>query len=235
MKLESLHQVAITVAAAHDIDSALQTIVDSARVLSGAEFGALGVPGNRGEPMWHFVTSGLADDTAISAEHPPIGRGVLGLMLNQGSSIRMPDVQVHPAYEGTPRAHPKIHSFLGVPIQSGGHIIGDLYLANKLNGDEFTDDDQRLVEMLAAHAAVVVQTLHAQKREHELDLLRQREAIARQLQDDVLQALFGVGLLLSNLSLNDPARATQEIGAIRETFDDAIERLRRHLLGLTHA
>ncbi len=234
-KLERLYDIAVMVASAHDVEEALQTIVDSARELAGAQYAALGVPGKRGEPMWHFATSGLPAEVAISVEHPPIGRGVLGLMLNQGASVRLPDVQTHPAYQGTPHAHPEIHSFLGVPIQSGGQVIGDLYIANKIGADQFTEEDQRLVEMLASHAAVVVQTLHAQQRERELALLRQREQIARELQDDVLQSLYGVGLLLGHLDTHDPARMEQDIAAIRETFDDAIERLRQHLLSLTHA
>lgn len=232
-KLERLHAAALTVTAAHNVEQALQTIVECARQIAAAELAALGVPGERGQPMRHFVTSGLSPEQHLPIGHPPVGRGVLSLLLDDGQGLRVPDVRDHPAYQGTPPAHPAIRSFLGVPILSDGQVLGDLYLANKLGAGEFSADDQRLVEMLAAHAAVVIQGLRARQQEHELAMLKEREEIARQLQDEVLQQMYGVGLLLGNIDLRHPDQASKQIADIRSLFGDTIERLRQHLLSLT--
>jgi GAF domain-containing protein len=231
--LEHLYRIGTIVTGAHNVEAALQAIVDAGCELTGAELGALGVPGAPGEPMAHFVVSGLPANAQMPVAHPPVGRGVLSLLLTHGSAVRMDDVKAHPEFEGWPKAHPVLGSFLGTPIQTNGRVLGDLYLANKQDGESFTDDDQRLVEMLAAHAAVVLQTLHYHEQTQELAIIREREVIARQLEDDVLQSMYGVGLMLNNLDLHNPERAERDITVIRETFDSAIESLRRHLLGLS--
>jgi GAF domain-containing protein len=230
--LEHLYRVATLVTAAHDVDTALQTIIDSAREITGAELGAIGVPGERGKPMAHFITSGLPDDAVIPLAHPPIGRGVLSVLLREGKTVRLTDIRHHPYYEGWPAGHPMLDSFLGVPIQFNGEVVGDLYLGNKMNGEPFSEEDQRLIEMLAAHAAVVIQSLRDHEKTQQLAIMREREAIAAQLQDDVLQAMYGVGLLMGTINLNQPEQVARDLHDIRMTFDDAIERLRLHLTEL---
>jgi GAF domain-containing protein len=231
-KLEHLHQIAILVAGSQDLDTALQTIVDSARELANAELAALGVPGKPGQPMDYFYVAGLSNSHSMPSMHPPIGRGILSLLLHDGKSIRMPNVRMHPAFKGYPDAHPMLEAFLGVPVQSGGEVIGDLYIANKLDGDEFSEDDQQLIEMLAAHAAVVIQSLHYHEQTRSLALLKQREQLARELQDDILQIMYGVGLLIEGVKMQASEQEAREVTDLKTLLDDAIERLRRHLLGL---
>jgi GAF domain-containing protein len=231
-QLEQLHRVSTMVTAAHDMQSALQTILDSAREITDAELGALGVPSAPGLPMAYFVTSGLPAGKQMPASHPPIGLGVLSVLLDEGSAVRIDNVAAHPYFEGWPKGHPHISSFLGVPIQINGTTMGNLYLANKQTGEGFTEEDQRLIEMLATHAAVVLQMMRYHEKTQELAVLNERESIARQLEDDVLQAMYGVGLLMKHLDLRNTDRAERDLGVIRETFDDAIERLRRHLTDL---
>lgn len=231
-QLEHLHRASMMVTGAHDMQSALQTILDSARELTDAEIGALGVPKAPGLPMAHFVTSGLPKGTQMPAPHPPTGMGVLRVILGEGGTVRITDVQQHPDFEGYPQSHPPISSFLGVPIQINGQIMGNLYLANKRRGEGFTEQDQQLIEMLATHAAVVLQILRYHEKTQELAILNERTMIARQLEDHVLQAMYGVGLLLNHLDLENTARAKHDLEVIRETFDDAIERLRQHLTDL---
>ena len=232
-KFERVHHAALTVASAQDVDSALQTIVDSARDVVGGELAALGVPEPSGERLAHFFVSGIPESQREQTGPLPLGRGLLGILLREGRSLRLDNAQDHPAFSGYPAHHPPIRSFLGIPIQSGGQIFGDLYLANKLGGEGFTGEDQNLIEMLAAHAAVVVQNLRYHQQAQALALLEAREGIARQLQDDVLQAMYGVGLQLGSLDLQDPAGAASQVGDIQRLLDEAILRLRAHLLSLT--
>jgi GAF domain-containing protein len=232
-KFERVHHAALTVASAQDVDSALQTIVDSARDVVGAELAALGVPEESGEQLAHFFVSGIPASHQEQIGPSPLGRGLLGLLLREGQALRLENAKEHPAFSGYPANHPPIRSFLGIPIQSGGQIFGDLYLANKLGGGAFTEEDQNLIEMLAAHAAVVIQNLRYHQQAQALALLESREAIARQLQDDVLQAMYGVGLQLGALDLENPEDTASQVGEIQHLLDDAILRLRAHLLSLT--
>lgn len=231
-KLELVHRAAISVAAAHDVEEALQAIADSAREVAGAEMSALGVPGQPGEPMAHFVVSGLLPEVTAQAGLPPMGRGVLGVLLREGKPVRIDDIAQHPAFEGVPDRHPALRSFLGVPVQSGGEVLGDLYLANKIGAAGFTAEDQRLVEMLAAHAAVVIQTLRYHRQNEELAVVRAQARLAPKIEDDVLQALYGAGLLLGALDLHDAERAAAQLRDIQQRLDSAIKHLRAHLLAM---
>jgi GAF domain-containing protein len=231
--LEQVYDAAVAVAGAHDVDSALQTIVDSAREITGAELGALGVPGDPGEPMAHFVISGIKRNYVEGPDHAPMGRGVLGVLLTGGESLRLANLADHPAYQGYPASHPHIKAFLGVPVRTGGEIVGDLYLGNKIGGGEFTETDQRLIEMLAAHAAAVIQGLRYQKKSAEVTRLREHAALGRELQDNVLQTLYGSGLLLSQIDLSDKPDAAAQLNEVQASIGMAVDYLRGHLMRLS--
>ncbi len=119
-----------------------------------------------------------------------------------------------------------------MPVQSDGEVLGDLYLANKIGADVFLEDDQRLAEMLAAHAAVSIQTLRYHKKNEEVAVVQARARLAPKIEDDVLQALYGAGLLLGTLDLDHPDRAAEQIRDIQTRLDSAIEHLRTHLLDM---
>lgn len=233
IKLEHLHRAAVAVAGAHGVEEALQRIVDAAREVVGAQLAAIGVPGQPGEPMAHFVVSGVAPEAIERAGHPPMGRGVLGVLLRDGEPVRLDHITDHPEYSGLPENHPPFTSFLGVPVKGRGEVIGDLYLADKIAEEGFSEEDQHLAEMLAAHAAVVIQTLRYHKKNEEIALMRARARLAPKLEDDVLQAIYGAGLLLRTLDLNDMEHADQQIDDIAGRLDSAIQGLRRHLLEMT--
>lgn len=234
-KLELLHQAAIAVAGAHEIEEALQKIADAARQVIGAEMVAIGVPGKPGDPMAHFVVSGISADARARAGHPPMGKGVLGVLLREGVTVRTRDIRQHEAFRGLPENHPWFTSFLGVPVQSNGEIIGDLYLANKIAEEEFTEDDERLAQMLAAHAAVSIQTLRYHKKHEELAVIAANARLAPKIEDEVLQTLFGAGLLLNTINLDDPKMAAEQLRDIQERLDKAILHLRAHLLKMASA
>jgi GAF domain-containing protein len=231
-KLEHLHRAAVAVAGAHSIEEALQTIADAACELTGASISAIGVPGEPGQPMAHFVVSGLAEDEIARAGRPPMGRGVLGVLLQEGRPVMADDLSRHPAFEGLPSHHPPITSFLGVPVQSGGEVIGDLYLANRIGGEPFREEDRRLAEMFAAHAAVVIQNLRYHRKNEELAVVRARARLAPLIEDDVFQKLYGAGLLLNTLNGQDAPSSGEVIREVQSLLDAAIVHLREHLLDL---
>jgi GAF domain-containing protein len=232
VKLEHLHSATIAVASAHDVDEALQVIAEVGRKIVGAQMTAIGVPGEPGQPMAHFVVAGMSDEERAQAGRPPMGRGVLGVILNSGQPLNVPDIREHEEYLGLPNGHPSLTSFLGVPIRTGGEVIGDLYFANKITADSFTDEDQHIAEMLAAHAAVVINNLRYQEKRQEVAVIQEHARLAPMINDDVLQTLYGAGLLLNGLDYDDQEKARQQVSEVQARLDIAIKNLREHLLGL---
>lgn len=151
-----------------DLTSLLQTVVDHARALVDAEFAAIGMGGANGESFDPFVFSGSGALDASAIGRTPRGVGVLGAVVHSRRSIRVRDLREHPSFAGFPDSHPKMTSFLGVPIRYEGQSRGNLYLANKQGAAEFSEDDQTLAEMLADRVALateVVRLRHIEARE----------------------------------------------------------------------
>ncbi|HEU5421979.1 MAG TPA: ATP-binding protein, partial [Nitrolancea sp.] len=155
-RLEVVSHSVLAVTSALELDTVLRRIVDLARELAGARYAALGVPGHDGR-LQAFVTSGIDEAEAAAIGPPPRGLGILGLLLAEPKTIRLSDLTRHPASVGFPKGHPAMHSFLGVPIVARGRVVGNLYLTEKLRGQDFSEEDAQLVEMLARHAAVAIE------------------------------------------------------------------------------
>ena len=155
-QLEMIGNSVIAIASELDLETVLRRIVDLARDLADAQYAALGVPDVSGD-MIAFLTAGLTKEQEAVLEHPPRGLGILGLLISEPRILRLPDLAEHPASIGFPENHPPMKSFLGVPIIAHGEVLGSLYLTEKRFGNEFTDEDARLVELLARHAAVAIE------------------------------------------------------------------------------
>ena len=155
-QLEVVSRSVLAVTSELELNTVLRRIVDLAAELAGARYAALGIPGPDGE-LTSFLTSGMTEAEEGRIGHPPRGRGILGLLLAEPRTIRLVDLSTHPASVGFPPNHPPMRSFLGVPIVARGHVLGNLYLTEKRFGGEFTDEDARLVELLARHAAVAIE------------------------------------------------------------------------------
>jgi PAS domain S-box-containing protein len=135
----------------------LQAIVNHARTMTDAEFAAVGIGSDLDRPFDPWNYSGLDPVCAIAIGRPPCPRGVLGEVVRVGHSSRLRDLRVHPAFAGFPPNHPEMRSFLGVPVHFGGRTIGNLYLTNKRSAAEFSEDDQRMIEMFAERAGIVME------------------------------------------------------------------------------
>jgi PAS domain S-box-containing protein len=155
-QFELMNGAIIAITAKLSLDNVLNRIVDLARAVAGARYAALGVPGPGGE-LEKFITSGLTQEQRDAIGELPKGRGVLGALIRERRSMRLRNIADHPTSVGFPKNHPNMHSFLGVPIISRGEVVGNLYLTEKRFGDEFTPEDEQLVELLARHAAVAIE------------------------------------------------------------------------------
>lgn len=240
--LAALNQAALLIAAEVSLDKVLQQIIDSARDLVSARYGALGVP-NAEERLDKFVTSGISDDEAARIAHLPRGLGLLGAIMHEGRSIRLPHVSDDPRSVGFPPGHPHMESFLGVPIMAGKEVLGNLYLTDKLKSSdqkapsivEFTSADQKHVEMLAAHAAVAIQNARLYEQVGRLAIVEERSRIGMDLHDGVIQSIYAVGLTLESARLllpDDPVEANHIILQSIAGLNDAIRDIRNFILDL---
>lgn len=233
-QLAALNWAAMAIAGELALDKVLQQIVDSVRMLAHAQYAALGVPNADGF-LDVFVFSGMSKEEAAKLPHLPKGLGLLGAIIHEKRPIRIPHISSDPRSVGFPEGHPPMDSFLGVPIIAAGQTLGNLYLTNKLDGPEFTADDQMLVEMLAAHAAVAIQNARLYEQVGRLAIVEERTRIGMDLHDGVIQSIYAVGLTLESTRLALPAgaeEADQLLAQAIEGLNNTIRDIRNFILDL---
>jgi signal transduction histidine kinase len=130
-------------------EAVLQRVADLAAEVIGARFAAVGLLNPDRQTLESFTVSGLTPEQVAAIGSPPIGRGILGLLIREGRPLRLADLTRHPAAVGFPPNHPPMRSFLGVPISGSQGVIGELYLTEKIGGPEFTVEDEHLAGLLA--------------------------------------------------------------------------------------
>ncbi|MGB8504894.1 GAF domain-containing protein [Mycobacterium sp.] len=164
-RLDGLVEAMLVVTSGLELDDTLRTIVHTAIDLVDAKYGALGVRGHDHE-LVEFVYEGIDDETRAKIGRLPEGRGVLGVLIDDPKPIRLEHILEHPDSVGFPPNHPPMHTFLGVPVCIRDEVYGNLYLAEKANGQPFSEDDEVLVRALAAAAGIAVDNarLYAQAR-----------------------------------------------------------------------
>lgn len=155
-RLRALVETGIAINSELSLDGVLERIVEAAARVTGASYAALGVIDSSGDALERFVTYGLTEQTESEIGDPPHGRGILGVLIKDARPLRLHDLTEDPRSVGFPPGHPPMHTFLGVPIVLRGVAYGNLYLTEKEGGD-FTEEDEELVTLLAAQAAVAVE------------------------------------------------------------------------------
>ncbi|WP_040796567.1 sensor histidine kinase [Nocardia higoensis] len=157
-QMDRLIEAMLVVTSGLDLDNTLRTIVHTAIELVDAKYGALGVRESDPETkeLAEFVYEGIDDRTRVRIGDLPRGHGVLGLLIADPHPLRLADMSTHPSSVGFPAHHPPMHTFLGVPVQVGGEVFGNLYLTEKSGGQEFTEDDEVVVQALAAAAGIAI-------------------------------------------------------------------------------
>ncbi len=162
-RAEALYEATRTLTADLSLGVVLRRLVENAQALAGARYAALGVVDEQGR-MAQFIPVGLSAEQIQHIGNFPQGRGLLGLILQEGRTLRLDDLTAHPSFSGFPPHHPPMRSFLGVPLLARGRIIGALYLTEKERGEAFTPADERLLLAFAADAAVAIENARLYER-----------------------------------------------------------------------
>lgn len=167
-RLDGLLEAMLVVTSGLELNATLRTIVNSATKLVDARYGALEVHDGEQRVM-NFVHEGIDEETVRRIGTLPQGKGIIGLFIDEPKALRLDDLSKHPASVGFPEHHPPMRTFLGVPIQVRGESFGTLYLTDKTNGQPFSDDDEVLVQALAAAAGIAIANanLYQQAKERE--------------------------------------------------------------------
>jgi signal transduction histidine kinase len=217
-----------------DVEQVLQLIVDRVRDLVSARYAALGIVDEDGT-IAEFVTSGITADQRAAIGDLPRGRGLLGLIIRENRSYRIPVIGAHPESYGFPPNHPPMTSFLGVPVTVKGEPVGRLYLTDKQGAAEFRADDQALVETFALHAGIAIENARLHEQLRRLAVVDERDRISRDLHDGIIQRIYGVTLALDDvpeLVAEAPEEARQRVDAAIDQLHAVIRDIRTFIFGL---
>jgi signal transduction histidine kinase len=217
-----------------DLDRVLQLITDRVRELAHAQYAALGIVDQEGG-IERFITSGISRAERERVGPPPHGHGLLGAIVAENHPLRIHDIAADSRRHGFPPNHPPMHSLLGVPVGAKGRSIGRLYLTNKLPSGDFTEDDERLVEMFALHAGIAIENARLHEQVQRLAIVEERERIGRDLHDGIIQSIYAVGLSLEDVPdlMEDEAdEARQRVERAIDSLDQAIRDIRNFIFGL---
>lgn len=234
-ELLALHSAGLDVASELSLDAVLKKVVDQARNLVGARYGALSVVGDDGR-IQSFITSGISTEERAAIGPPPVGHGVLGVVLHEGQRLRLTNVQAHPRSSGFPANHPMMKTLLAVPITCKSPFVGNLYLAEKENGAAFTSDDEETLERFAVQAAIAIDNAHLHAQVSSLAVAQERLHIAHEMHDGIAQVLGYVNTkvqaanaYLSQGKADDAAKQLNELSAAAR---DAYTDVRESIVGL---
>ncbi len=233
-RLHDLHAAGLAVTSDLDLAELLNRVAEEARKLTGAEYGALGVLNREKTELAQFITSGMTEEEEAGMGPLPTGHGLLGAVIREGETLRLTQASEDPRASGVPDGHPLPASFLGVPVRVRDQIIGNLYLINKAEGLPFSAQDETIVAMLAAQAAVAIENARLfEESERLLGELaaahRARNRLHAYVNHDLKNALHGVSLWAERLDQASTGRK----GTLPP--EEAAEIARKILRGSSHA
>ena len=237
-ELLSLHTATQDVHAELTLDKVLQRVVDQATSLLDARYGAISVI-NAQNRIESFVTSGISDELRARLGNPPVGHGLLGVVLNEGQRLRLPDLTRDPRSYGFPAHHPPMKSLLAVPVVCKGPFRGNLYLADKNDSPQFSAVDEETLVRFATTAAIAIDNAYLHQRLNTLAVAEERLRIAHEMHDGLAQVLAYVNTkaqavkeLLRNDRTEEATKHLDQLAAAaREVYGD----VRESIIGLRNA
>lgn len=230
-ELLALHGAALDVTSDLSLDVVLRKVVEQARGLVGAKYGAVSVIDNDSRIV-SFITSGIPSEERAAIGPPPVGHGLLGVVLREGQTLRLEDLTRHPQSHGFPPHHPPMHSLLAVPIPCKGPFLGNLYLTE----GAFTAEDEETLRRFALQAALAIDNAHLHEQVADLAVAQERLRIAHEMHDGLAQVLGYVNTKVQAAEMYLKREKTEEAGAqLRElatTAREAYSDVRESIVGL---
>lgn len=237
-KIDALSEAVRAVTGELSLDRVLHRLAEIAAHLVNARYTALGIPDGHGG-LKNFFTYGITERQISAMDHLPIGHGLLGALMTGQEPLRLEDMHQDERSAGFCAHHPRMTSFLGVPLMSKGQHLGSLYLSDRLDDQPFTEDDERMIQLLAAHAAIAIENARLSDQLRRLAVVEERDRIAMELHDGIIQSIYAIGIKLdlARTSLNrsvptDTEVLATQISAATNELNHVIEDLRRYIQDL---
>ena len=234
-ELLALHEAGLDVTADLSLETVLRKVVEHARNLVGAKYGALSVI-DRDNQIVSFITAGINPEQRDAIGPPPVGHGLLGVVLHEGQRLRLGDLTKHPRSVGFPENHPPMHSLLAVPIPCKGPFLGNLYLTEKLDTGEFSQDDEDTLERFALQAALAIDNAHLHAQVADLAIAQERVRIAHEMHDGLAQVLGYVNTKVQAAEMYLKREKTADAGAqlneLAKAARQAYSDVRESIIGL---
>jgi signal transduction histidine kinase len=232
-KLLRLIDAVLMIEAAVELPVLLRHLIEEACSLVDARYGALGVLNEARTGLEPFITVGLGDAEEENIGARPTGRGVLGVLITDATPLRLKDISTHPDSYGFPPHHPPMKSFLGVPVRVRSVVYGNLYLTDKIGAEDFSDQDQALAEALAVAAGIAIENTRLSERVRVLSVLDDRDRIARDLHDRVIQRVFAVGMALQGaVRLPERDQIVERVNKAVDDLDTTVTEIRTAIFEL---
>lgn len=229
-KLKDIAAAVTQSAHAGGLEQVLDSIAKVSQELVNAKYSALGVPDGRGG-LRFFKTVGIPADDMRQIGHLPHGEGLLGVIMEERTTLRIDRMQDDPRSAGFCENHPGMTSLLGVPILAGPRLFGMLYLCDRVDGKPFDENDQWLIETMAGYAGLAIASSQIGEQQSLLTLLEERERISMELHDGIIQSLYAIGMHLE-LARTGKAIHASDLDQPIDELNAVIEDIRRYILNL---
>ena len=232
-RLNALSDAVLDIATGKDLKTSLKRLIHNAVLITDCTYGALGSITPDGN-LEDFTYVGMSDETADEIDTFPQGRGLLGHLLKVPQPLRVSVIKDHPSSSGFPKGHPSMSGFLGVPILIREEVYGSLYLTQKRNGQDFTDEDEKLVVVLASAAGIAIDNYRGHIAQNQVGVLAERERIARDLHDLVIQRIFASGISLQSVGSDSSIskESSVKINEVLENLDSTVQQIRTTIFAL---
>lgn len=234
-ELLALHQAAGDIHGELALESVLQRVVDQAGALLEARYGAISVVGED-RRILSFVTSGISAEQRERIGEPPVGKGLLGIPIHEGQTLRLRDATTHPRAAGFPPHHPRMRSLLAVPIRGEESYSGNLYVAEKTTAEEFSEEDEQTLLRFATTAGIAIDNARLHQRLRDLAVAEERVRIAREMHDGLAQVLAYVNAkaqaVKGFLDKGDTVEAKTQLDQLAVAAREVLTEVREGILAL---